>query len=78
MTGISFSCAKCDHDRYETGELHGAGGFWSKIFDVQGARFSTPLIPIVVGLVRPLHRHADIVGLLLCELGELHTQVIEV
>lgn len=40
VTGISFTCAKCDHDQYETGELRCAAGFWSKIFDVQGARFS--------------------------------------
>jgi len=26
---------------YETGEMRAAGGFWSKIFDVQGRRFST-------------------------------------
>lgn len=41
MTGISYTCPKCDHDRYETRELRGAGGFWSKIFDVQGQRFTT-------------------------------------
>ena len=41
MTGINYSCAKCKHDGYETRELRGAGGFWSKIFDVQGQRFTT-------------------------------------
>ena len=37
----SFRCAKCGHHRAETGELRAAGGFWSKVFDVQGRRFST-------------------------------------
>lgn len=41
MTGISYECPKCKHDRYETREMRGAGGFWSKIFDVQGQRFTT-------------------------------------
>ncbi len=41
MSGISYTCPKCHHDRYETRELRGAGGFWSKIFDVQGQRFTT-------------------------------------
>jgi predicted nucleic-acid-binding Zn-ribbon protein len=26
---------------FETGEIRAAGGFWSKIFDVQSRRFST-------------------------------------
>jgi predicted nucleic-acid-binding Zn-ribbon protein len=41
MTGISYTCAKCGHDGYETREMRGAGGFWSKIFDVQGQRFTS-------------------------------------
>jgi hypothetical protein len=41
MSGINFSCAKCSHDQYESREMRGAGGFWSKIFDVQGQRFTT-------------------------------------
>ncbi len=41
MSGINYTCAKCDHTQYETRELRGSGGFWSKIFDVQGQRFST-------------------------------------
>ena len=40
MSGLRYRCPKRDHTEYETGELRGAGGFWSKIFDVQGARFS--------------------------------------
>jgi len=37
----SFQCTKCSNTTYETGEMHVAGGFWSKIFDVQGKRFKT-------------------------------------
>lgn len=38
---LSFECPKCGHTDYEIGELRGAGGILSKIFDVQRARFST-------------------------------------
>ena len=41
MSGINFSCAKCGSTSYETRELRGSGGFWSKIFDVQSSRFTT-------------------------------------
>ncbi|MCI0530799.1 MAG: zinc ribbon domain-containing protein [candidate division Zixibacteria bacterium] len=40
-TGLNYKCPKCSHSRYELGEIRAAGGFWSKIFDVQGKRFST-------------------------------------
>ncbi|UCC43806.1 MAG: zinc ribbon domain-containing protein [Candidatus Zixiibacteriota bacterium] len=38
---LSYTCPKCSHNRYEIGEIRAAGGFWSKIFDVQGKRFSS-------------------------------------
>lgn len=41
MRTLPFNCAKCGSTEYETGELRAAGGFWSKIFDVQGRSFST-------------------------------------
>ncbi len=41
MQNLNYRCPKCSHNLYETGEFRAAGGFWSKIFDVQGARFST-------------------------------------
>ena len=42
MTGlINFVCPKCSHTLYELGEFRGAGGFWSKIFDVQGQKFTS-------------------------------------
>jgi predicted nucleic-acid-binding Zn-ribbon protein len=37
----SYTCPKCNHFEHETGEIRAAGGFWSKIFDVQGKRFTT-------------------------------------
>jgi predicted nucleic-acid-binding Zn-ribbon protein len=36
-----YKCARCSHRQYETGELRAAGGFWSKIFDIQGRKFTT-------------------------------------
>ena len=41
MRHRNWSCAKCGHDEYDTGEIRVAGGFWSKIFDVQANKFSS-------------------------------------
>ena len=41
MSTINYRCAKCGNDRCEVRELRGSGGFWTKIFDVQSARFTT-------------------------------------
>ena len=38
---LAFTCSKCGHRKCEVGQLRAAGGFWSKIFDVQGRRFTT-------------------------------------
>ncbi|MFH1723632.1 MAG: zinc ribbon domain-containing protein [Elusimicrobiota bacterium] len=35
-----FHCPKCSSSEYDTGEIRAAGGFWSKIFDVQGQRYT--------------------------------------
>lgn len=40
MTQLNFTCPKCGDTRYEVAEMRAAGGFWSKIFDVQGQRYS--------------------------------------
>lgn len=40
MHSLSFRCPKCSNTTYEVGEIRVAGGFWSKIFDVQGSKFS--------------------------------------
>lgn len=36
----NYRCPKCSNHRCKVGEMRAAGGFWSKIFDVQGSRFS--------------------------------------
>ena len=41
MTELRFDCPKCHHNDYETGEIRAAGGFWSKIFDMQNRKLST-------------------------------------
>ena len=41
MQNLNYTCPKCGGLQYEVGEIRAAGGFWSKIFDVQGTRFST-------------------------------------
>ncbi len=40
-TPANYRCPKCAGTRCDVGEMRAAGGFWSKIFDVQGARFSS-------------------------------------
>lgn len=40
MARLSYVCPKCKSTQCETGEVRAAGGFWSKIFDVQGRKFS--------------------------------------
>ena len=41
MEGLNYTCPKCRNTQYEVGEFRAAGGFWSKIFDVQSKRFTT-------------------------------------
>ena len=38
---FTFKCPKCAGSEYEQGKAYMSGGFWSKIFDVQGKRFDT-------------------------------------
>ncbi len=38
---INYRCPKCANIECEIRELRGSGGFWSKIFDVQGQKYST-------------------------------------
>lgn len=37
----SYRCPKCGASQYETGEIRAAGGFWTKIFDIQSVKFTT-------------------------------------
>jgi hypothetical protein len=38
---LTFKCAKCAHDQYETSEFRATGGFLSKLFDIQSRKFTT-------------------------------------
>ena len=38
---LRYRCPKCSGSQYEVGELRAAGGFWTKIFNIQNRRFST-------------------------------------
>jgi predicted nucleic-acid-binding Zn-ribbon protein len=41
MVQLNFKCPKCSHPEYEVGEFRAAGGFFTKVFDVQSKRFTT-------------------------------------
>ena len=41
MEHIKYSCPKCHNKEYEVSEFRAAGGFLSKVFDVQSRRFTT-------------------------------------
>jgi len=41
MEHNKWSCPKCNEKSYEIGEIRVAGGFWSKIFNVQSKRYSS-------------------------------------
>jgi predicted nucleic-acid-binding Zn-ribbon protein len=38
---LNYKCPKCSNTQYEVGEFRAAGGFFTKVFDVQSKRFST-------------------------------------
>ena len=41
MEHANWRCPKCDHDRFETGEMRAEGGALSAIFDVSTNTYST-------------------------------------
>lgn len=42
MTTIrNYTCMRCNNRTCEIGEIRAAGGFWSKVFDVEGRKFTT-------------------------------------
>ena len=42
MSDLSnFKCIRCDGTNCDIGEMHVAGGFWSKVIDVEGLKFSS-------------------------------------
>ena len=40
-TRFNFRCPKCQNTSFETGEFRAAGGFLTKVFDVQSKKFTT-------------------------------------
>ena len=38
---VRYSCHRCGGTTCTVGEARITGGFWSKVFDVQGRKFST-------------------------------------
>lgn len=40
MQDIRYKCPKCGNNEYDTDEIRAAGGFLTKIFDVQSKRFT--------------------------------------
>ena len=41
MKHSNYSCPKCNNRTYKVGEMRATGGRWSKIFDVQSAKFTS-------------------------------------
>ncbi len=41
LTSSNYKCPKCTNTQYESGEFRAAGGFLSKVFDVQSRKFTT-------------------------------------
>ena len=41
MTDKRYHCPKCENGQFETKELRAAGGFWTKIFNIQSRKFTT-------------------------------------
>ncbi|MHC4477227.1 MAG: zinc ribbon domain-containing protein [Planctomycetota bacterium] len=41
MDDIRYQCPKCQNVEYEIGEFRAAGGFLTKILDVQSKRYTT-------------------------------------
>mgnify|MGYP003956539453 CR=1 FL=1 len=38
---MEYKCIKCKNKKYEIGQLRAAGGFWTKIFNIQNLKFNT-------------------------------------
>ncbi|MCK4235834.1 MAG: zinc ribbon domain-containing protein [Candidatus Krumholzibacteria bacterium] len=41
MEKLNYKCPKCTNTQYEVSEFRAAGGFLTKIFDIQSKRFTT-------------------------------------
>lgn len=41
MRKSRYTCPKCQHHQYDSGQARTTGGFWSKVFDIQNRKFIT-------------------------------------
>lgn len=41
MEGLKYKFPKCSGSEYDVGEFRAAGGFFTKVFDVQSKRYTT-------------------------------------
>ena len=41
LSNFNYKCPKCGHNTCKVGQVRAAGGFWSKIFDLQNRKFSS-------------------------------------
>jgi uncharacterized protein len=41
MNNAKHKCIKCDNSEFSKGQLRAAGGFWTKIFNIQNLKFHT-------------------------------------
>ena len=41
MQNLNYLCPKCSGSKYEIGQMRAAGGFLTKVFDVQSKRFTS-------------------------------------
>ncbi|MFT5360239.1 MAG: putative nucleic-acid-binding Zn-ribbon protein, partial [Candidatus Paceibacteria bacterium] len=37
----NYKCAKCESQEFDSGQLRAAGGFWTKLFNIQNLTFVT-------------------------------------
>ncbi len=41
MNRLNYHCPKCQNTQYETDQFRAAGGFWTKVFNIQTKKFTT-------------------------------------
>ena len=41
MQRLKYTCPKCGHKQYETGEMRATGSFMTKLFNIQNRKFTT-------------------------------------
>ena len=41
MERIGYQCPKCQNTGCDVGEFRAAGGFWTKVLDIQSKKFTT-------------------------------------